>query len=291
MIKIAQKLDTNGELKDRINFGWLPDQPDQRDHYLYNVAPASPMGLMGAPAPLPPAIDLTNRAEWPAVYDQGYIGSCVAQCLAAAIQYEQIKRITANGKFVGNSAFLSQQLMFQPSRLFAYYEARKIIGLEKADSGCYIRDAMKVAYNVGIPRETGWQYVESKFALKPPKRQYNSAPYHKVTSYARVVTVAEIKKAIAEDFPVTVGISVYDSFFDAANGNIPLPKPREYNYGGHAILLVGYDDATGRFKFRNSWGAEWGNAGYGTIPYSYIGNSGLASDFWVIADSQYKERM
>lgn len=295
MIKVAQKLETNGTLKERVNFGWLPDQPDQRDYMLYDL-PAHlynprPQGPLAVSAALPPVIDLTNRADWPEVYDQGYIGSCVAQCVAAAIEYEQIKRITANGKFVGNSEFLSRKLLFRPSRLFTYYEARKLIGLEKADSGCYIRDAMKVAYNVGIPRETGWNYVEQKFALKPPKRQYNSAPFHKVTTYARVKNSQEIRRAIAEDFPVTVGVAVYDSFFYANNGDIPMPGKNEYNYGGHAILLVGYDDTTKRFKFRNSWGKEWGNEGHGTIPYQYLDNPYLASDFWTIADSVYKERM
>ena len=45
--------------------------------------------------------------------------------------------------------------------------------------------------------------------------------------------------------------------------------------GGHAMLLVGYaDDETvaggGYFIVRNSWGEEWGEQGYGKIPYAYI---------------------
>jgi hypothetical protein len=39
--------------------------------------------------------------------------------------------------------------------------------------------------------------------------------------------------------------------------------------GWHAIPICGYDDSTGRFEFKNSWGF-WGNAGYGTIPYQYV---------------------
>jgi C1A family cysteine protease len=50
--------------------------------------------------------------------------------------------------------------------------------------------------------------------------------------------------------------------------------------GGHAVLAVGYDDATQRFTIRNSWGANWGQGGYFTMPYPYLTTSGLSSDFW-----------
>ena len=45
--------------------------------------------------------------------------------------------------------------------------------------------------------------------------------------------------------------------------------------GGHAMLLVGYEDdgsmpGGGAFIVRNSWGGNWGEDGYGKIPYAYI---------------------
>ena len=42
--------------------------------------------------------------------------------------------------------------------------------------------------------------------------------------------------------------------------------------GGHVILLVGYDSENKTFIFQNSWGTEWGQDGYGTIPEEYIIN-------------------
>ena len=38
----------------------------------------------------------------------------------------------------------------------------------------------------------------------------------------------------------------------------------------HAILIVGYNDEIGAFKFVNSWGANWGNQGYGWLTYDYF---------------------
>ena len=270
------------DLVRRTNFGWLPDIPDHRD-IMFKAT--------NAPLMLPPAIDLTNRAEWPEPYDQGDLGSCVAQAIAGAVYYEKIKRLTAGGKYAGMNEFLSNKQLFHPSRLFIYYGAREQIGLIPVDSGSYIRDAIKVVYNQGAPRETGWPYLIEKFAKKPLKRVYKSAPYHKITSYRSVpVDVAEVKKALAEDYPVVVGFAVFNSFFNDQAGNINYPSQYDYMIGGHAVLLVGYDDATGRFKFRNSWGPSWGTGGYGTIPYGYISNPNLSDDFWVLTDSEYKER-
>jgi C1A family cysteine protease len=56
--------------------------------------------------------------------------------------------------------------------------------------------------------------------------------------------------------------------------------------GGHAVLGVGYDDAKQMFLFRNSWGATWGQGGYGFIPHAYLVDSNLSDDFWTIRTIQ-----
>ena len=38
-------------------------------------------------------------------------------------------------------------------------------------------------------------------------------------------------------------------------------------YAAHSVLLVGYDDTKSQFKFMNSWGAAWGDDGFGYLPY------------------------
>lgn len=258
------------DIKPRTNFGWLPDIPDHRDR---------PYRALGPLKAIPEKVDLRDNVTWPPVYDQGWLGSCVAHVVAAAIEYEQRRRKA------------SKSLRFMPSRLFLYYGAREFIGMADVDSGCYIRDALKVAYNVGAPRETGWKYLIEKFTTKPPKRMYTSGQYHKITEYRRVSNyVSEIKAALADGYPVTAGVAVFNSFYNDPMGNIPHPGTNEYMEGGHAILLVGYDDTTQRFIFRNSWGEEWGDKGYGTIPYSYVGHPDLCDDLWVVVDTEYKER-
>ena len=69
-------------------FGWIPDLPDQRDKMFAAVAlPAKP---------LPPKIDLTKNC--PAIYDQGSLGSCTANALGGAFEFEQMKQHYQNYK-------------------------------------------------------------------------------------------------------------------------------------------------------------------------------------------------
>ena len=116
----------------------------------------------------------------------------------------------------------------------------------------------------------------------------SDAALHPAVKYTRVVgqTLADMvyrtRHCLAKAGPVVIGVQVYQSFEDTPSGNVPMPEVAEELLGGHAILLVGYDDKTQRFTFRNSWGTSWGDAGYGTLPYAYVGDSNLTSDCWSI---------
>jgi C1A family cysteine protease len=108
-----------------------------------------------------------------------------------------------------------------------------------------------------------------------------------VTSYQRVPRVLnQLKGCLASGLPFVFGFSVYDSFESqevARTGVVPMPDTAtEQLLGGHAVLAVGYDDADQRFVVRNSWGEGWGDGGYFTMPYAYLTERSLASDFWAI---------
>ena len=47
-------------------------------------------------------------------------------------------------------------------------------------------------------------------------------------------------------------------------------------------MAIGYDESRQWFLVRNSWGAGWGMKGCFTMPYAYLIQPGLASDFWTI---------
>lgn len=243
-------------------YGWIPDLPDQRD-YLY-AAPFEP-GVV-----LPSSIDL--RPNCPAVYDQGELGSCTANAIAGAIEFDRLKQ--------------NQLPPFTPSRLFIYYNERVMEGTVNSDSGAQIRDGIKSVGTQGVCPETEWPYVITKFEDHPPDVCYQDASQHKAILYKRLVSnLNQMKGCLASGYPFVFGITVYESFESqpvAQSGHVPMPGSNEQAIGGHAVMAVGYDDSQQWFIVRNSWGTAWGMQGYFTLPYAYLTQPGLSSDYWTI---------
>jgi C1A family cysteine protease len=253
----------NGGLRPRSveRFGWVPDLPDARD-FMYSA----PEKVLTA---LPKKADL--RPKMPKIYDQGQLGSCTANAIGAAFEFEQIKE---------------GQTDFMPSRLFIYYNERALEGTIDTDSGAMIRDGMKSVAKVGVCTETTWPYDVPRFTEKPPKTAYTEAKKHQALVYRRVMAnLHQMQGCLASGYPFVFGFSVYESFMSedvAKTGKVPLPPRGEQLLGGHAVLAVGYDDADQSFIVRNSWGTAWGIKGYCTMPYGYLTDPQLARDFWAI---------
>jgi C1A family cysteine protease len=244
-------------------YGWIPDLPDARDHQF-----SAPMAILTG---LPPSVDL--RPLCPPVYDQGQLGSCTANSIAGAVQFDRKKQGMAPD--------------FIPSRLFIYYNERVIEGTVKNDSGAQLRDGIKTVATLGAPPETDWPYVITKFAQKPPKTAFKDALSDRAASYSNLgQSLAQMKGCLASGYPFVFGFSVYESFESQAvaqSGVVPMPDlANEKLLGGHAVLAVGYLEAQQRFIVRNSWGPSWGMKGYFTMPYAYLLDAHLSSDFWTI---------
>jgi C1A family cysteine protease len=157
------------------------------------------------------------------------------------------------------------------------------------DSGARIRDGIKSVVKLGVPPETEWSYSTdmSLVTKKPPVPAYTDALKNKVIAYHRVVqNISQMKGCLAEGYPFVFGFVVYESFESdtvAKTGVVPMPNPNaEQQVGGHAVVVVGYDDAQQRFIVRNSWGTGWGMSGYCTMPYAYLTDHQYSSDFWTI---------
>ncbi|MGX8942482.1 C1 family peptidase [Symbiopectobacterium sp. Eva_TO] len=253
--------------------GYIPDLPDIRD---YTYQPKD--SVMSS---LPRNFNI--EIDFP-VYDQGKIGSCTANALAAAFQFERKKH--------------RELPDFMPSRLFIYFNERFIERSINYDSGASLRDGIKSLHKVGCCPESIWPYDDTpadestgefpanSLAKKKPSDQcYENARQHFITQYHRIKQdINHIKFCLASGSPFVFGFTVYSNWFNQKELPVVIPMPSEKDNveGGHAVLCVGYDDSKELFKFRNSWGDSLGEKGYFYIPYDYLLDKRLSSDFWVI---------
>ncbi len=220
---------------------------------------------------LPRKVDM--RPLMTKVENQGQTSSCVANAVAGAYEY-WIKRITGKSQDV--------------SRLFVYYNARWRAGDQDKDGGSYIQMAMEGLGDFGVCSEQTWPFEKKILKKKPNRSSYQEAADFRVNERLQVpLDLDAWKHCLAEGMPIVFGCVLFESF-DQCNqrgGVVPMPSPQEVtreSHGGHSMCCVGYSDVDQVFIIRNSWGTDWGDAGYCYMPYNYLMNPKFNdSDCWV----------
>ena len=245
-------------MKRKLN--WHPSRPDWRDRKFKPTLKLQE---------LPPVVDM--RGVYKRIFDQGEIGSCTANAASGLVSFQRTQQ--------GETGY-------HASRLFIYYNERVIEGTVKSDAGAFVRDSIKVLHHQGACREHKWTY-ENDFRAKPDADCYSQASNFKIKEYLSInnANINEIKSSLAEGHGVIFGFTVYESFDSdavAKTGIVPMPQKSEKSLGGHCVWLHGYNDEKQLFTARNSWGKSWGDKGNFYMPYQYLTNRDLASDFWTI---------
>lgn len=252
-------------------YGWRMSPYDPRDyhfaaaeHVVTSLPPSVDLSFPAVPAPFSPA------------WDQGQIGSCGPNSCSADIVFAALRQQS-----------LSSAPM--PSRLFVYYVARMLMGTTSQDSGVDNRSMLKALAQYGWCDESLWPYAIAKLTTKPPQSAFDQATTRKIVQYLAVPQdLDQMRSCLAGGDPFIYGFTVYQSFESdavAKSGMVPMPRSGEPVLGGHDVLIVGYDDARQAFKFRNSWGPNWGLQGYAWMPYAYATNAKLSGDFWTVRHS------
>jgi C1A family cysteine protease len=241
-----------------LSLGCFKDPKDSRD---------IPMGLVLPVVPIPVSFDFTKLMS--PVRNQGNEGTCVAFASVTGVKEFQDKK--------------EYHKLIRLSPRFLYNLCKKFDGIPFED-GTYPRIAMKVLLHYGVCHESFWPYVPLKESL-PRKGADKDAIKFKIKAYARIKSQLEMKRSLLVNGPFVAGVKVFKSWFTEkvkSSGFVPMPKGSEDLAGGHAICIVGYGDKSGIFKFKNSWGANWGSDGYGYLPYEYMQK--YCSDAWSATD-------
>ena len=294
------------EIIEPRGMGWLPDYPSLQDHTLHTdqVSPkrkargqiqsvSTMLATLGATTPplqLPTSADL--RAWCSPIENQGSLGSCTAHAGVGMVEYYERR---AFGKHI------------DASRIFLYKTTRNLLK-STGDTGAFLRSTMEALVLFGVPPEEYWQYVIADFDKEPGAFCYAFGQNYQAINYYRLdppgttpaALLNQIKSNLVAGLPSMFGFSVYASYTQAATtGKIPFPTAGEKIVGGHAIMVVGYDDTmkiknsnagavetTGALLIRNSWGTAWGTAGYGWLPYEYLLKR-LATDWWSLIKEEW----
>lgn len=225
---------------------------------------------------LPDRVDLRSLCS--PVEDQGTINSCAANAVVGALEYHQ--------RLAGHA-------VTDLSRLYVYFNARKIGGTEAEDTGTYIHHVMASVLAFGACPEQMWPYQKAMWPTVPTKACYDTSIQFGAVSYARTGSGMGAKAAVAAGLPVVFGVSLpHDMLTVEARDTGQVVTPRGVwpaPSGGHAMLIVGYDDTRGAWLVRNSWGPDWAEQGHFWLAYDVMTYYSTPFAFWTIGAIENKQ--
>ena len=137
-------------------------------------------------------------------------------------------------------------------------------------NGGYIDLASNFIRDTGLPGEGAFPYAALDSACAEALAGWQTATSG-ITSWHYVAgttapTAAQLKQELVTYGPLVTTFTVYSDFYYYAGGVYKYTSGTKQ--GGHAVLIVGFDDPGQYFIVKNSWGGTWGEAGYFKIAYS-----------------------
>jgi hypothetical protein len=210
---------------------------------------------------LPKQVDLSSRLPPPG--SQGEQQSCVGWSVAYALKSYQ-EREEMDWPLAGSDGAVNPRHVFSPAFIYNQLNGGR-------DGGCTIPDALDLLHEKGAATLADMPYVDTDFRRTPSAATAENARRYRIDYWRQVNAsdVMEVKAQLNAGYPVVIGAAVDQGFVASRRGET-WKAERGKRLGGHAMVLVGYDDARHAFKLINSWGRSWGDGGYGWVDYDHF---------------------
>ena len=249
--KANKKGMSTSSLKGRV-LNLRPDALDPRDH------PFLALGVAPGATSLPAIVDHSPHTK--PVGDQGATGSCVGWATSYGL------RRWLHWKETGKKLHFSVRYVWMSSKEIDPWTPN--VAFDGA--GTRIREAFKIMNKYGACRDKMWPFGDplptaQESAIMSDARKYRIGLYHALS------TNDERRLHLQKQGPFVIGVPVHTNWRSIGTDGI-VPSPAGALLGGHAVLVVGYDDHKKLFKLQNSWGKDWGDKGFGYFPYDYVAN-------------------
>jgi len=223
-------------------------------------------GCPDTPPVIIPPTTLPTSAQliMPPIGNQGAEFSCVAFAAGyAARSAEQFYKTGASG-------YNSATNIFSPE--FLYNQTK----FGDCGAGTSITTVLEFLKANGICTGQSMPYSDlNGCSLLPTSSQLTEASNYKINSYSVIskADVTAIKTTIVNRHPLILTVNLDASFTNAPPGFVWKAYSGADGFG-HALVICGYDDARHAFKVMNSWGTNWGDAGYSWIDYDFLAQTG-----------------
>lgn len=236
---------------------------DDRYDTLPRMAPED-----GAKTDLPALVDLSPYC--PEIRHQGYIFSCVGWAAgygALSIQRAILNNCTDTELITRNAH----------SALFLYNQIKS----GDCTQGARISDALMFLREKGDCLAGQFDFDVNNCDQQPDEQVNRIARRYSIDDYMTLFRHGEdsaqkallTKRVLAAGKPVIVGMNVLRNFYNLKNAVYWHPEiGNTAPAGGHAMVVVGYDERKGAFRLMNSWGKNWGDQGFIWIKYKDFGN-------------------
>ncbi|MCP5048091.1 MAG: C1 family peptidase [bacterium] len=232
------------------------DAPDNRDW----IAAAAHPSVELSHDPLPPSVDYSD--DTPLVEDQGDYGSCVGWAAVRGL------REWMYWKKTGKRVSLSVRFVWMAAKETDHFEINSFV----ANAGTSLKTAFSVLSKYGVPEDKYYPYKDELIfftSLKQKRQFFFNASKYRIFNYYMLAANPMKKLHLANVGPFVATVPIDNNWLSVGCDGIIPDNGGGSSFGGHAVCIVGYDDRTQQFKFKNSWGKAWGDNGFGYFSYKY----------------------